>query len=55
MRDEELDKEFVYFLSAYYFHWTPVQVDAVEYPLLASLMAILPPFLKKINEVKADG
>lgn len=52
IRDKEVDKEFVYFLMAYYFHWTPEQVDKLEYTLVESLLIMLHHWIKRINEVK---
>ena len=40
--DAELDKTFIYFWCAYYFHWSPEQVDNTESYLLECLMTMLP-------------
>jgi hypothetical protein len=47
INDNEADKTFTYFLLAYYFHWTPEQVDKTEYRLIDSMLTILPMWIQK--------
>ena len=53
--DKQLDKEFVYFLCAYYFHWTPKQVNEQEAYLIDSLLTMLPLWKQKIKDVLENG
>ena len=52
--DRDVNREFIYFLMAYYFHWTPELVDSIDNELVESLLTQLPLWVKKINEVKND-
>jgi hypothetical protein len=51
IKDSELDKTFIYFLMAYYFHWTTKQVDETDAYLLESLVTILPLWKAKTQEI----
>ena len=53
--DPELDKTFVYFLMAYYFHWTPKQVDETEIYMIESMLTILPAWKQKTQDVLDNG
>jgi hypothetical protein len=53
--DPELDRDFVYFLAAYYFHWTPEETKNVEARLLDAMLCLLPLWHQKVNEVKEHG
>lgn len=55
INDTEVGRAFTYFLTAYYFHWTPEETDRVEYYTLETLLHQLPLWIKKINEVKTNG
>jgi len=45
--DEELDIEFVYFLFAYYFHYTPEQTDAMDKYRVDEFLIMLPKWIEK--------
>lgn len=48
--DAEIDQDMVYFICAYYFHWTPEQVDKIESQKLGVLLTMLPEWKKKVND-----
>jgi hypothetical protein len=50
--DNEIDNHFIYFACAYFFKWTPEEVNKIEYYLLQSLMEILPRWIKKEKEAE---
>jgi hypothetical protein len=54
IQDAELDKAFIYFTCAYYFHWTPKQVDEMEYYQIEMLLSILPGWKKKTQDALSD-
>lgn len=41
---------FNYFLLAYYFHWTPEQVDKTEYRLIEAMLTMLPLWKAKTQD-----
>jgi len=45
-----LDKDFIYFLFAFYFHFTPDVVDSLENYRVESFLICLPEWVKKMNE-----
>lgn len=56
VEDAEAERDITYFICAYYFHWTPAQVDAVEAEVITSLVnLILPIWIRKENEVNTSG
>jgi len=51
IQDAEIDKHFIYFLLAYYFGWTPKQVDEIDAYLVESLLIMLPEWKQKVQEI----
>jgi hypothetical protein len=50
INDSGADKTFVYFLLAYYFHWTPEQVDNTESNIIEEMLTLLPLWRNKERE-----
>ena len=47
MTDPELDRNFIKFLCAYYFHWTPEQVERTDNYDVEFMLEALPAWKKK--------
>jgi hypothetical protein len=47
-----VEREFVYFLMAYYFHFTPEQVDRMDCVHVESMLIMLPAWRKRITEAE---
>jgi hypothetical protein len=50
INDTEIDKEFIKFLCAYYFHWTPEETEKADAYTIECLLTALPLWLKKERE-----
>jgi hypothetical protein len=55
VKDAELDKMFVYFLVAYYFHWTPEEVDRTDAYTLDCMLTMLPEWKAKVQDSMENG
>jgi hypothetical protein len=48
----EPNRDMIYFLIGYYFHFTPEEVNKMDVTLVESFMVLLPEWKKRENEVK---
>jgi len=55
VNDNLLDKFFVDFIFAYYFHFTPKQVGEIDSDEVEALMSILEEWRKKEVDVSLNG
>jgi len=53
--DDELEKDFVFFLFAYYFGWSPEQVDKMSNYQVGVFLEMLPQWIKKNKEADNNG